>query len=153
MKKKIGSDLRLFFFENSFQKSLFNFKEFKKKQNFYFILIYPNTKCSTKTIYSKVEVYETPLKLDPTMIKSKEKYIRFIKNEGNSLQKIVEKKHKKINFVLRLIESQKNCVFSRMSGSGSACYGLFKDKKKATDALKIIKKKLPNFWCVITKTI
>ena len=151
--KKIGTDLRLFFFRNSFQKSLSNLKEFEKKYNFYFVLVYPNIKCSTKNIYSKLRVYKAPLKLDPMKIKSKKEYISLIKNEINCLQNIVEKKHKKINFVLRLIESQTNCVFSRITGSGSACYGLFRDKKKAINALKFIRKKLPNFWCVITKTI
>ena len=112
--KKIGTDLRLFFLKNSFQKNLSNFKEFKKKYNFYFVLIYPNIKCSTKNVYSKVRTYNSPLKFDPTKIKSKDKYIRFIKNETNCLQNIVEKKHKKINFVLGLIESQKNCIFSRI---------------------------------------
>ena len=50
--KKIGTDLKLFFFKNSFQRNLSNLKEFKKKFKFYFILIYPNIKCSTRDIYS-----------------------------------------------------------------------------------------------------
>lgn len=151
--RKIGTDLRLFFFKNSFQKNLSNFKEFKKKYKFYFILIYPNLKCSTKSIYSKVKIYRSPLKFDPTQIQSEEKYIRFIKNEKNCLQKVVENRHKRIKKVLSLIELQEDCYFSRMTGSGSTCYGMFKNKKKAMNALKVIKRKLPNFWCVITKTI
>ncbi len=151
--RKIGTDLRLFFFKNSFQKSLSNLKEFKKKFKFYFILIYPNIRCSTKDIYSKVKNYRSPVKFDPTKISSEKKYLKFIKNEKNCLQKIVENKHKKIKKVLDLIELQKDCYFSRMTGSGSTCYGMFKNKKKAMNALKIIRRKLPNFWCVITKTI
>ncbi len=151
--RKIGTDLRLFFFKNSFQKSLSNLKEFKKKFKFYFILIYPNIKCSTKDIYSKVRSYRHPIKFDPTQIASEKNYIKFVENEKNCLQKIVENKHKKVKKLLDLIELQKDCYFSRMTGSGSTCYGMFKNKKKAMNALKIIRRKLPNFWCVITKTI
>ena len=116
-------------------------------------MIYPNIKCSTRDIYSKVKSYKSPLKFDPTQIKSKQKYIKFIKNEKNCLQKIVENKHKKIKNILNLLKSQKDCYFSRMTGSGSTCYGVFKNKKKAVNALTIIRRKVPNFWCVITKTI
>ena len=46
-----------------------------------------------------------------------------------------------------------NCQFSRLTGSGSACFGLFLTKKSAELALIKIKKKFPNYWCVTGKTI
>ena len=48
---------------------------------------------------------------------------------------------------------QKNCLFSRMTGSGSVCFGVFPDKKSAKHGLKMIQKKLPNYWCVLAKSI
>ncbi len=151
--KNIGSDFRLFFFKNSYQKNLSSLKEFNKKYKLHFVLVYPNIKCSTKEVYSKVKDFRPSLKSDPTRILSKKKYIEFVKGEKNSLQKIVENKHKKIEKLLNLIKQQKDCYFSRMTGSGSTCYGIFSSKKKASDALKIIRKKLPNFWCVTSRTI
>ena len=151
--KNIGSDFRLFFFKNSYQKNLSSLKEFYKKYKLHFVLVYPNIKCSTKEVYSKVKDFRPSLKSDPTRILSKKKYIEFVKGEKNSLQKIVENKHKKIENLLNLIKQQKDCYFSRMTGSGSTCYGIFSSKKKASDALKIIRKKLPNFWCVTSRTI
>tara|TARA_Y100001970_G_C14177857_1_gene828066 strand:+ start:976 stop:1776 length:801 start_codon:yes stop_codon:yes gene_type:complete len=151
--KNIGSDFRLFFFKNSYQKNLSSLKEFYKKYKLHFVLVYPNIKCSTKEVYSKVKDFRPSLKSDPTRILSKKKYIEFVKGEKNSLQKIVENKHKKIEKLLNLIKQQKDCYFSRMTGSGSTCYGIFSSKKKASDALKIIRKKLPNFWCVTSRTI
>ena len=47
----------------------------------------------------------------------------------------------------------KNCEFSRLTGSGSACFGVFLTKKSAVLGLKKIKKKFPKFWCVVGKTI
>ena len=150
---KIGSDLRLFFFNHTFQKTLKNVRIFKKKYNFHFLLVYPNVKSSTKIIFSKVKNFNKPLRVDPLKISSKKKYIKFLINETNDLQKIVEKKHKKIKNVLNLIKLQKNCLFSRMTGSGSVCFGVFSNRKSASMAFKVLKKKFPNYWCVLTKSI
>jgi 4-diphosphocytidyl-2-C-methyl-D-erythritol kinase len=151
--KEIGSDFRLFFFRHSFQKSLKKIKAFKKKYTFYFILVYPHINCSTKQIYSKVKKFNLPLKNDLSKIKSKSKYFQFLRNETNDLQSIVEKKYQKIKKILDIIKIQKNCLFSRMTGSGSVCFGAFLDKKSAMHSLRVIKKKLPNYWCVIAKSI
>ena len=151
--KKIGSDFRIFFLNQSYQKSLKNIKKLKKNYLLYFILLYPNIKCSTKKIYSKVKKFSLPLKRDPSNIQSKDRFIYFIKNECNDLQKIVVQKHIKISFFLDLIKEQKNCLFSRMTGSGSVCFGVFPDKKSASQGLRAIKKKLPNYWSVLTKSI
>jgi 4-diphosphocytidyl-2-C-methyl-D-erythritol kinase len=151
--EEIGSDFKLFFFNHSFQKNLKKISNFGKKYFFYFILVYPNINSSTKEVYSKVKEFNLPLKDNLSRIRSREKYIEFVKNEKNDLQKIVETKHKKIKKILDLIKIQKNCLFSRMTGSGSACFGIFFSKKSAKQGLIKIQKKLPNCWCVLTKSI
>ena len=151
--QKIGSDLRLFFFNHIFQKNLKKIIKFKKKYKFYFILIYPNIKCSTKEVYSKVKKFNSPLKIDPSKIFTKEKYNKFLISQDNDLQKIVEKKHKNIQNILRFIKFQKNCILSRMTGSGSVCFGIFFNRKSANLAVKVLKKKFPKYWCVLTKSI
>tara|TARA_B110000967_G_scaffold205585_1_gene250429 strand:+ start:765 stop:1601 length:837 start_codon:yes stop_codon:yes gene_type:complete len=151
--KEIGSDFRLFFFSHSFQKNLKKILKFKKKYNFYFVLVYPNIDSSTKEVYSKVKRFNLPLKRDLSKIETKDKYVKFIKNETNDLQKIVEIKNKKIKKILDIIKLQKNCLFSRMTGSGSVCFGVFFNIKSAKQGLIKIQKKLPNCWCVLTKSI
>ena len=150
---KIGSDLKLFFFNHSFQENLKKIKKFKKKYNFYFLLVYPNIKSSTKNVFSKVRNFNLPLRTDPLKIISKAKYNKFLINESNDLQKIVEKKHKKIQKILSLIKLQKNCLFSRMTASGSVCFGTFSNRKSASLGVKALQKKFPNYWCVVTKSI
>ena len=151
--EKIGSDLRLFFLDHSFQSNLKKIKKFRKKYKFYFLLIYPHFKSSTKEVYSKVKIFNKQLKIDPSKIFSQDKYENFLINETNGLQKIVEKKHKKIQTLTKLIKFQKNCLFSRMTGSGSACFGVFNNSQSARLAVKVLKKKFPNYWCVFTKSI
>ena len=150
---KIGSDFRLFFFKHSFQKDLKKILKFKKKYIFYFVLVYPYINSSTEEVYSKVKKFNLPLKYDLSKIKSKDSYIKLVKNEKNDLQKIVETKHKKIIKILDIIKIQKNCLFSRMTGSGSVCFGAFFNRKSAKQGLIKIQKKLPNCWCVFTKSI
>jgi 4-diphosphocytidyl-2-C-methyl-D-erythritol kinase len=151
--KEIGSDFRLFFYKHSFQKSLKKIIKFKKQLTLFFVLVYPHINCSTKQIYSKVTKFNLPLKNNLSKYNSKNTYIKFIQNEKNDLQKIVEKKFLKIKKTLDLIKLQKKCLFSRMTGSGSVCFGVFADKKSAKNAYRIIAKKLPNYWCIFAKSI
>jgi len=151
--KKIGSDLRLFFHKQFFQKSLKKYKKYKKNFTFYFVLIYPNIKCSTKKIYSKVKEYNCPSKTDFSKIESKDRFIYLIRREYNDLQKIVTSEFIILKRLLNFISIQQGCYFSRMTGSGSVCFGIFKSKKSAILGLKRIKKKFPKYWCVIAKTI
>ena len=147
--KKIGSDFRLFFFKNSIQKNLKNIIQLNSKKNIFFTLVYPNFKCSTKKVYSKVKKYSSPISF--SKINSDHKYLEFLKNQNNDLQAIVENKYPKIRKLLIEIRNQKKCIFSRMTGSGSACFGLFTTKKSADFALINVKKKFPSYFCTSVK--
>ena len=84
---------------------------------------------------------------------NKEKFNENVKKDRNDLQKLVEKKYSKISTLLQSINKLKGCNFSRMTGSGSVCYGVYKSKKTAKFALTNLKRKYPKYWCVVTKTI
>jgi 4-diphosphocytidyl-2-C-methyl-D-erythritol kinase len=153
VEKEIGTDFRLFFYRQSFQKNLKKITRLKKRYIFYFILLFPNINSSTRAIYSKVKKFSVPVKNVLSQLQLRSKYLQFLQNETNDLQSIVEKKHHKIKKILRVIKEQKNCLFSRITGSGSVCFGVFIDKKSAKLSLSTIKKKFPNYWCVIAKSI
>jgi len=153
LENKIGTDIRLFFQKQCFQKSLNKIIRYKNFYNFYFILVYPKVKCSTKEIYSKVKKLSKPSYVNFDRISSKEKFIEKIKKEKNDLEPIAVKKFDIIQRVNQFISIQPGCYFSRMTGSGSVCFGMFKSLGLANKGLKTIKKKFPNYWCVVTKTI
>ena len=69
------------------------------------------------------------------------------------MNQYVEKKYPKILQLIQSISNERGCIISRMTGSGSACYGLFESKKTANLAISKLKRKYPKYWCVITKTI
>lgn len=147
-----GSDLRLFFYNQGVLQNLEKVVKFKKKYNLFFLVVYPNIKCSTKEVYSKVKNYNKKKVLKQNY-KNKAALINQIFNFKNDLQSIVEKKYPLIQKLLLNISNEKGCYFSRMTGSGSACYGLFRDKRSSKVALKRLRKKYPKFWFSIAKTI
>ena len=151
--QKIGSDFRLFLNNCSFQKNLG--KVFKTQNNIQssILIVFPLIDCKTKNVYKAVKNFSSPSgKYYQKKINRKE-FIETIKKDRNDLQKVVEKKYSKISLLIKLINRQKGCFFSRMTGSGSACYGVFKSKKTAKFAMTKLKRKYPKYWCAITKTI
>ena len=117
------------------------------------LIVYPGLICSTKKIYKKNRKISL---LKPQFffyLKNNKKLINFLKNEHNDLEKIVTKVYPKINEIINYIKSQKGCYFSRITGSGSACIGIFSNMKNAIYAQKLVKLKYPKYWCVVSKTI
>ena len=151
--KLIGSDLRLFYHKQGFLKNLKTIKVIKKKQRLFFLLSRPNINCSTRDIFSKVKKYTKKKKFNYFQINTKKKFINHILAQKNELQLIVEKKHPIIKKLLTDISREKGCFFSRMSGSGSVCYGLFNSEIDAKKAFNKIKAKYPKFWFSIAKTV
>ena len=153
LRKKIGSDCNLFLHKQGFLQNLNKIKIIEKRYKLFFLLVYPNIKCSTKNVYSKVKTFSPKIKFNSSILKSKKHYINSLIKGTNDLQSIVEKKYPIISNLLFEIRQIKGCYFSRMSGSGSVCYGVFQSKKRVIAALNRLKSKHPSFWVTIAKTI
>ena len=151
--RRIGSDLRLFFYKQGFLKNLDTIIDLKKRPKLFFVLIKPKIKCSTKLIYSKVKKYNKKKLLIKNKINTKDKFISYLSKNGNDLQSIVEKKYPLIKKLLTNIRNERGCCFSRMTGSGSVCYGLFKDQITAKKALNNLKIKYPKIWFSLAKSV
>lgn len=151
--KQISSDLNLFLYDQGYLKNLHKVYKIKKKYNLNFLLIYPNIKSSTKKVYSSLKKYSKKKVLSLNHFKSKNKIIDHLINSKNDLQLVVEKKYPIIRELLIDIRKIKGCYFSRMTGSGSSCYGLFTNENSSKVALKKIKKKYPKFSFLTVKTI
>ena len=151
--KNIGSDLRLFFYNLGYLDGLEKVVKLKNKQKLYFLLAFPKIKCSTKDIYSKVKRYSTKKIFLQKNFKQKDKFINYIVNAQNDLQSIVEKRFSIVGNLLTNIRKEQGCYTSRMTGSGSVCYGLFSNEYCSKVALKSLKKRYPKFWFSVAKTI
>ena len=151
--KYIGSDFKLFFYKQGFLRNIEDVQKLQKVHKLYFLLIFPKIKCSTKEVYSKVRKFTVKKNLLQKSLSKKSRFIYHLSELKNDLQSIIEKKHPVIKKILLDISDKEGCYFSRITGSGSVCYGLFRDKKCSKVALNLLKKKYPKFWFSIAKTI
>ena len=117
------------------------------------LIVYPNLICSTKKIYERNRKINLSKPQSIFYIKNNKKLINFLKNENNDLEKTVIKIYPKVKKIIDYIKFQKGCYFSRITGSGSACIGIFSNMKNAIYAQKLIKLKYPKYWCAVSKTI
>ncbi len=124
-----------------------------QKFKFNLLIVYPNIICSTKKIYKKNKNFTLSKIQSFPDINNKRKLLNILKNESNDLEKIVFKIYPRIKKIISCIKSQKGCYFSRITGSGSACIGIFSSMKNAINAQKLVKSKYPKYWSVVSKTI
>ena len=117
------------------------------------LIVYPNLICSTKKIYEKNKKISLSKPRSFFYIKNNKKLINLLKNENNDLEKTVITTYPKVKKIIDYIKAQKGCYFSRITGSGSACIGIFSNMKNVIFAQKLIKLKYPKYWCTVSKTI
>ena len=117
------------------------------------LIVYPNLICSTKKIYKKNKKFTLSKPQSCFHIKNNKKLIDSLKKDNNDLEKTVIKFHPKVKKIIDVIKAQNGCHFSRITGSGSACIGIFSNMKTAIYAQKLIRSKYPKYWCVVSKTI
>ena len=104
--KLIGSDLRLFFHKQGFLQNLRTIRTIKK-QKLFFLLSQPNITCPTKKIYSKVKKYSKKKKFNFQKMNNKKSFIKYILEQKNELQSIVEKEYPSIKILLKDINIEK----------------------------------------------
>ena len=151
--KHIGSDTRLFFHKKGFVANIKKVVKIENQATLYFLIAFPKIECHTPLVYSKVKKYSVVKNIIINEINSKIGFLNYIINSKNDLQSIVENKHPIIGDLISYIRRQNGCYTSRMTGSGSSCYGLFVDENCSKVALNSLKKKYPKFWFSIAKTI
>ena len=152
---QIGADVELSLvkknsFINGINKTI---RRFDNKLSLNLLIVFPNIVCSTKKIYFINKSYSSHGRFFFPRRNSKKKIINYLKNQHNDLQKTVIRIYPNIEKLINFISSQNNCYFARVTGSGSACFGVFSNFKSAKDARVSIEKKFPKYWSVVSKTI
>lgn len=119
----------------------------KYKTSLNIVLVNPLIEVSTPKVFQAgVKHWSGKCKKPQSDNPSSADFINFIKNQTNDLLDNALIQAPEINEVITTIEKQEGCIFSRMSGSGSTCFGVFKDKESAQNATIEIKKKSPKWW-------
>ena len=152
--KHIGADLPLCYNQTPQFVSGIGDKlaEVKNLPNFYIVLVNPRKPLLTKEVFRNFSG-EFSSKLDylPKDFEGNlHKFIDFLQNKGNDLTKAAIQLLPEISEVLDLLKLQEGCKFSRMSGSGTTCFGIFEDIEAAEIAKNNIKNLKPSYWAKIT---
>ena len=114
------------------------------------VLVHPDKHCSTVEIFKHNEVYSNAKSL-PKNFQSTEELISFLKETTNDLTEAAQDITPEINDVLNALKKQNGIQLARMSGSGSACFGLFETSQEAEHAAQVIKNLHPSWWVQAVK--
>ena len=128
-------------------------KRFKGKLKLHVVLVNPGIKCLSKDIYSRNKQFSNSYQKKINSNFQKLFSLNNIRLDRNDLEHVVFKLYPKVKTLNTFIKEQENCIFSRLTGSGSTCVGYFKNFKSAQKAKKNIIKKFPNYWCERARTI
>ena len=149
--KLIGSDVSLGMeFKDTILSSNGSMVRFKKKTNFYTLIVKPNFGCSTKYIFSKCKYFSNSKLNLPNQSMFKSDYL---KNLNNDLEVIAFKRYPKLKKIKSFLSNISNLIFVRMSGSGSSIVAYFHSEKACNIALKQFKRNFNSCWCITSKTI
>ena len=115
------------------------------------VLVNPCIFVSTASIFQEViEKHNEPL--EPfNHFSGTNQFIDYLQRQRNDLQAITANKCPEINQVIRTIEATNGVLLTRMSGSGSTCFGLYKSEEIAKKAVSYINKKSNKWWVQFSK--
>ena len=112
---------------------------------YYFLLVKPNSHCSTKEIYNLIKNHDLNYNAENDYEEINEFDI------GNDFEKFIIRINEEVTQILNFFKDLEFVIFSRMTGTGSCCYAAFNKKNEAENAQKIFVKKFPLLWTVITE--
>ena len=118
------------------------------------MVLNPLIEISTKKIFEKLII---PIRKDSTRFNEKllrnTKIIEFLNSRKNDLEKQAITQCEEIKNILDVLKNETNSLLSRMTGSGSTCFALFRNKEDLINAEKIFTKKFKTFWIKTTKMV
>ena len=114
----------------------------KIMSDMYFLIVYPNILLSTKKIFSKNKKYRAQ-----KFIYNKQMTLKnILLDTANDLEDSALSDQKEIQSVKNFFQNDKNCQFSRMTGSGSAFFGCYQSRINLEEAISILNNEQPSWW-------
>ncbi len=107
---------------------------------YYFLLIRPSFKCSTKKMYDLFQPsdFDYNAEFDLEEINDQD--------SGNDFEKILKKNEPEFLSIINFLEDFDDVIFSRLTGSGSCIYSVFEKKEHAVNAQKKFQQSFSNLW-------
>ncbi|QXK92049.1 4-(cytidine 5'-diphospho)-2-C-methyl-D-erythritol kinase [Neoehrlichia mikurensis] len=120
----------------------------------YIILVAPKEKAlSSKKVYNAYQQSNFSESIANNLPTNQEGWMDLIYKSRNDLTSTALQFIPDITEMLLALERSNGCLVSRMTGSGSTCFGLFEDANKAACAERNLQLKYPGWWIYNTEII
>jgi 4-diphosphocytidyl-2-C-methyl-D-erythritol kinase len=113
------------------------------------VLVHPGIPVATKSAFEALGLRAGEQRAQETVIpafKSREALLEFLLAHGNDLESAAMKIEPVVAQVRDGISALPGCRLARMSGSGSACFGLFDSSRAAQAAARALAQSHPSWW-------
>ena len=112
---------------------------------YYFLLIRPSFKCSTKKMYDSFRTVDFNYNTDFDLEEINDQ------DSGNDFENILKKNEPEFLSIINILEDFEYVVFSRLTGSGSCIYSVFEKKEHAVNAQKNFQQSFSNLWTHVSE--
>ncbi|WP_208435123.1 4-(cytidine 5'-diphospho)-2-C-methyl-D-erythritol kinase [Bartonella phoceensis] len=110
------------------------------------VLVNHGQQIATKAVFKALEKHNhSSLKIDPAALKTVDSLVESLQETRNDLFVSALKIAPQLSEVLSILDAC-GSLFSRMSGSGATCFGIFKDQQAAQKAALFIKSVHPSWF-------
>ncbi|WP_254472998.1 4-(cytidine 5'-diphospho)-2-C-methyl-D-erythritol kinase [Bartonella sp. B1098] len=110
------------------------------------VLVNHGQEISTQAVFKALDKrHHSSLKIDPAALKSVDSLVEALQETRNDLFAPALKMASQLTQVLSILD-ECGSLFSRMSGTGATCFGIFKDQQAAQQAALFIKLMHPNWF-------
>lgn len=149
--RDLGSDVEFFLEEDS---ALISGKgevdqrlKIESKDNI--LILFPKIPNSTEEIFQNHD----ELSIKKFTFNKNISFREILKSTSNVLEKTALSFNQEMSYVKDFLNKDNNCKFERMTGTGSAYFGIYQDKSMADEAIIKISREYPNWWTHLTKII
>ncbi len=109
------------------------------------VLAYPNAPLMTKDVYRRYNsAFSAPMTIPDSL--NRESLKALLLAARNDLNAAAVQLMPEVEEALQALSIQRGCWLARMSGSGSACFGLFEDQAQAEAAAALLQQAYPSWW-------
>lgn len=110
------------------------------------VLVYPGKPCATQEVFKRFHGEMREHVALPPSFENAEALTDFLGRCDNDLKAASLGVVPEVENVLLQIDAQNGCDWAQMSGSGSCCFGLFKDENAAQLAAQNLAQENPDWW-------
>jgi 4-diphosphocytidyl-2-C-methyl-D-erythritol kinase len=114
--------------------------------SFYIALVWPGVPSHTKNVFAAYDRHFTVPLPELPIFSNQNDFLEFLDGTGNDLAQAAEKTCPVITEARTVMQNQKGCLLSRMTGSGSCVFGLFMNEAHSKDAAEALADHDPAWW-------